>query len=52
MSDIVLKEVSKSYGAINVLDKVSMHIASGEFIVFLGPSGLDCVRFPNQKYYK
>ncbi len=39
MSDIVLKEVSKSYGAVNVLDKVSMHIESGEFIVFLGPSG-------------
>ncbi|MBD8064513.1 sn-glycerol-3-phosphate ABC transporter ATP-binding protein UgpC [Devosia sp. PTR5] len=39
MSDIVLKEVSKSFGAVSVLDKVSMHIASGEFIVFLGPSG-------------
>ena len=39
MSDIVLKEVSKSYGAVSVLDKVSMHITSGEFIVFLGPSG-------------
>ncbi len=39
MSDIVLKEVSKSYGAVSVLDKVSMHIQSGEFIVFLGPSG-------------
>jgi multiple sugar transport system ATP-binding protein len=39
MSEIVLKEVSKSYGAVSVLDKVSMHIQSGEFIVFLGPSG-------------
>ncbi|MDB5613650.1 MAG: ugpC [Devosia sp.] len=39
MSDIVLKEVSKSFGAVSVLDKVSMHIQSGEFIVFLGPSG-------------
>jgi multiple sugar transport system ATP-binding protein len=39
MSDIVLNEVSKSYGAVSVLDKVSMHITSGEFIVFLGPSG-------------
>ncbi|MET0905755.1 MAG: sn-glycerol-3-phosphate ABC transporter ATP-binding protein UgpC [Tardiphaga sp.] len=39
MSDIVLKEVSKSYGAVSVLDKVSMQIESGEFIVFLGPSG-------------
>ncbi|HEV7344470.1 MAG TPA: sn-glycerol-3-phosphate ABC transporter ATP-binding protein UgpC [Devosia sp.] len=39
MSDIVLKDVSKTFGAVSVLDKVSMHIDSGEFIVFLGPSG-------------
>ena len=39
MADIVLNEVSKSFGAVSVLDKVSMHIKSGEFIVFLGPSG-------------
>jgi len=39
MSEIVLKQVSKSFGVVNVLDKVSMHIESGEFIVFLGPSG-------------
>ena len=39
MADIVLSEVSKSYGAVSVLERVSMHIKSGEFIVFLGPSG-------------
>jgi multiple sugar transport system ATP-binding protein len=39
MADIVLKDVSKSYGVVSVLDHVSMHINSGEFIVFLGPSG-------------
>lgn len=39
MADIVLNEVSKSYGQVSVLEKVSMHIRSGEFIVFLGPSG-------------
>ena len=39
MSDIVLNEVSKSFGAVSILEKVSMHIKSGEFIVFLGPSG-------------
>ena len=39
MADIVLNEVSKSYGSVQVLDSVSMHIWSGEFIVFLGPSG-------------
>jgi multiple sugar transport system ATP-binding protein len=39
MADIVLSDVSKSYGAVSVLEHVSMHIKSGEFIVFLGPSG-------------
>jgi multiple sugar transport system ATP-binding protein len=39
MADIVLNEVSKAYGQVQVLDSVSMHIKSGEFIVFLGPSG-------------
>jgi multiple sugar transport system ATP-binding protein len=39
MADIVLSEVSKSYGSVSVLESVSMHIKSGEFIVFLGPSG-------------
>ena len=39
MADIVLTDVSKSYGPVSVLEKVSMHIKSGEFIVFLGPSG-------------
>jgi multiple sugar transport system ATP-binding protein len=39
MADIVLSDVSKSYGSVQVLESVSMHIQSGEFIVFLGPSG-------------
>jgi multiple sugar transport system ATP-binding protein len=39
MADIVLSDVSKSYGSVPVLESVSMHIQSGEFIVFLGPSG-------------
>jgi multiple sugar transport system ATP-binding protein len=39
MADIILSDVSKSYGSVPVLDSVSMHIQSGEFIVFLGPSG-------------
>lgn len=39
MADIVIKDVSKSYGTVQVLDRVNMHIRSGEFIVFLGPSG-------------
>ncbi|MGH1331374.1 MAG: ABC transporter ATP-binding protein [Paracoccaceae bacterium] len=36
---IEIKNVTKSYGALTVLDDISLDIADGEFIVFLGPSG-------------
>ncbi len=39
MSGLELIDVSKSYGAISVLDGVSLSIAPREFIAFLGPSG-------------
>jgi multiple sugar transport system ATP-binding protein len=39
MADIRLNGVSKQFGAVSVLEEVSMQIESGEFIVFLGPSG-------------
>ena len=39
MADIQLKSVSKRFGAVVVLENVSMEIATGEFVVFLGPSG-------------
>ncbi len=39
MSGLELIEVSKSYGAIHVLDRVSLTIAPREFVAFLGPSG-------------
>jgi multiple sugar transport system ATP-binding protein len=39
MADIRLNGVSKRFGAVSVLEDVSMQIGSGEFIVFLGPSG-------------
>lgn len=39
MSGLELIDVSKSYGAIRVLDRVSLTIAPREFIAFLGPSG-------------
>ena len=39
MADIRLSGVSKHFGAVRVLENVSMDIKSGEFIVFLGPSG-------------
>lgn len=39
MSGIAIKNVSKAYGAVQVLDDISLSIASNEFIAFLGPSG-------------
>ena len=39
MSDIVLDRVSKSYGAVKVIDDLSLTVEPGEFVVFLGPSG-------------
>lgn len=38
-SDINLSNVCKSFGNLNILENISLHINSGEFIVFLGPSG-------------
>ncbi|SCC91638.1 putrescine transporter subunit: ATP-binding component of ABC superfamily [Thiomonas sp. X19] len=37
--DLRLERVSKTYGAANVVDGVSLHIAAGEFFSLLGPSG-------------
>ena len=40
MTPVSIREVSKSYdGVTPVLDRVSLDIAAGEFIVLLGPSG-------------
>ena len=39
MADIVLDHVSKSYGAVKVIDDLSLRVEPGEFVVFLGPSG-------------
>ena len=39
MAEIVLERVSKSFGQVRVIDDVSLHVRSGEFVVFLGPSG-------------
>ena len=39
MASVTLKEVSKSFGAYNVLRSVDLEIGDGEFIVFVGPSG-------------
>jgi multiple sugar transport system ATP-binding protein len=39
MADLKLSNVSKSFGATNAVQDLSIEIPSGEFIVLLGPSG-------------
>ena len=39
MSAISLRQVRKSYGALQVIHDVDIEIASGEFLVLVGPSG-------------
>ncbi|MDA5556936.1 ABC transporter ATP-binding protein [Shimia sp. MMG029] len=39
MADLVLKDVAKSYGQVNVLSNIDLEIEKGELIVFVGPSG-------------
>ena len=39
MGGLDLRSVTKRYGSLEVMRDLSLHIASGEFAVFLGPSG-------------
>ncbi|MDI7863437.1 sn-glycerol-3-phosphate ABC transporter ATP-binding protein UgpC [Rhizobiaceae bacterium n13] len=39
MTGVVLKDIRKSYGSVNVLHGIDLDIKQGEFIVFVGPSG-------------
>jgi len=39
MADLILKDVAKSYGDVNVLKDINLDITKGELIVFVGPSG-------------
>ena len=39
MAGVRLAEVGKAYGAIAVIERLSLDIPAGEFVVFLGPSG-------------
>jgi multiple sugar transport system ATP-binding protein len=39
VSGLALKDVSKRFGTTLVLDRISLDIAAGEFVVVLGPSG-------------
>ena len=39
MTEIILRNVRKVYGDIEVIHGIDLHIESGEFVVFVGPSG-------------
>ena len=39
MAELQLKDVRKSFGAVEVIKGVSLEVKSGEFMVFVGPSG-------------
>jgi multiple sugar transport system ATP-binding protein len=39
MAKIELKQLTKSYGAVNVIKGIDLTIEKGEFMVFVGPSG-------------
>jgi ABC-type polar amino acid transport system ATPase subunit len=39
MADIELRSIQKSYGPVQVIRDVDLHVADGEFCVFVGPSG-------------
>jgi multiple sugar transport system ATP-binding protein len=39
MSDIKITNLRKSFGPVDVLKGIDLDIRSGEFVVFVGPSG-------------
>lgn len=39
MAGVQLAEVGKAYGAVSVIERLSLNVPAGEFVVFLGPSG-------------
>ncbi len=39
MANVVLKDVRKAYGDVEILHDINLEIAEGEFVVFVGPSG-------------
>jgi ABC-type sugar transport system ATPase subunit len=39
MADVVLKNVRKAFGPVDVISGVDLEAKHGEFVVFVGPSG-------------
>jgi lactose/L-arabinose transport system ATP-binding protein len=39
MTNVILRDVKKSFGKVDVIHGVDLNIQSGEFVVFVGPSG-------------
>ena len=39
MGSITLKQITKSFGATEVIQPLDLEISDGEFVVFVGPSG-------------
>lgn len=39
MTGLLLKNIRKSYGAVDVIHGINLEIKEGEFVVFVGPSG-------------
>lgn len=39
MSNLSLQQVTKQFGAVNVLHGIDLEVRDGEFVVFVGPSG-------------
>ena len=44
MANVVLSNVSKSYGSLEVIEGLNLAIEDGSFTVFVGPSGKRTVR--------
>ena len=39
MSSVQIRDVRKSFGAVSIIQGVTVDIADGEFVVLVGPSG-------------
>ena len=55
---IEIKNLQKSFGELEVLKKIDLHIDEGEVVVIIGPSGsgkstlLRCINFLEEKIFR